>query len=654
MAYINTIVNYYDTSVANSYASTISGQISRIEDAHEAIRSKAIELGLSIPKGAKLTHNLNGTTDLLLSDSHHILDTAAAINNIPINTHGDQIIDAGEQYEVPVGYNAKKYIIKSSGLTGQTPGTATSFDILVGRTAWVDGQQITGTLPDKTGDQSVSSFSYYTNDGRNYLYFSVPGTGKYEDGKKLKSSIPYHSGSTVEIPVTVDTTSTGETILSTSQKNFPAGYYNSDINIKAVYKAGENNKVINIDNAVGELAAQSGKLTITSGYDYFASNATYSIKGGSIAAVTRNASPDTGIITFGGGTVNTAGWISSNVSLPATYTPPTATFNTDATTGKLTVSVAGWITKGTELGGLSAGSATMTGPTRNTGSAAITVGSVSIAKNNYYIKLNKTAGYITSGTEGIDLGNTTLAYNTLTSAGSNAKSVENKYFSITALKGYNDSNLVQNLTVANATYTKNSTSGVITVSKGGWIDAGSYGGLGQGSVTLSNVLTQGSSTSTINGVSIPAGKHYVKVDVTAGYVTGNEDTALNLGKVIVNDGTSSGTKTNDITSKKWSVNISQGYNASEISKVFEVKSGSVNKSVTISGDNYDCTLNVTEGWVDSETIKLNIDAKDQSYTLQDTDLSDTDHTLQINAAAGTLMKSLTIDNTIIYTRLSQI
>jgi hypothetical protein len=58
--------------------------------------------------------------------------------------------------------------------------------------------------------------------------------------------------------------------------------------------------------------------------------------------------------------------------------------------------------------------------------------------------------------------------------------------------------------------------------------------------------------------------------------------------------------------------------------------------------------------VNSETIKLNIDAKDQSYTLQDTDLSDTDHTLQINAATGTLMKSLTINNTIIYTRLSQI
>lgn len=653
MAYNNTIINYYNTVIANSYESNISGQITRIEDAHKAIRSKAIELGLSIPAKAKLTSNLNGTTDLLLSDVHHILDTAAAINNIPINEHVDKTIDAGEQYVVPVGYNAKTYTIKSSGLSGQTPGTATSFDILVGKTAWVDGQQITGTLPDKSGDQSISSFNYYTEGGKNYLYFSVPGTGKYVDGAKLKSSILYNSGSTVEIPVTVNTTSTGETILDVSQKSFPAGYYSSDINIKAVYKAGETNKVINIDNAVGQLTAQSGKLSITSGYDYFASDATYSIKEGSITDVKRNVNSDTGSITFEGGVV-TEGWISNNVVLPTTYTPPTATFDINTTTGKLTVSAAGWITKGTELGGLSAGSAIMTGPVRNTGSAAITVGSVSIAKNNYYIQLNKTAGYITSGTEGIDLGNTTLAYNTLTSAGSNAKSVENKYFSITALKGYNDSNLVQNLTIANATYTKNSTSGVITVSKGGWIDAGSYGGLNQGSVTLSNVQTQGGSASTINGVSIPAGKHYVKVDVTAGYVTGNESTALNLGKVIVNDGTSSGTKTNDITSKKWNVNISQGYNASEINKVFEVKSGSINNSVTISGDDYNCTLNVTEGWVDTQTVELNINAKDQSYVLQPDDLNDEDHVLQINAAEGTLMKSLTIDNTIIYNRLSQI
>jgi hypothetical protein len=58
--------------------------------------------------------------------------------------------------------------------------------------------------------------------------------------------------------------------------------------------------------------------------------------------------------------------------------------------------------------------------------------------------------------------------------------------------------------------------------------------------------------------------------------------------------------------------------------------------------------------VDTQTVELNINAKDQSYVLQPDDLKDEDHVLQINAAEGTLMKSLTIDNTIIYNRLSQI
>jgi hypothetical protein len=58
--------------------------------------------------------------------------------------------------------------------------------------------------------------------------------------------------------------------------------------------------------------------------------------------------------------------------------------------------------------------------------------------------------------------------------------------------------------------------------------------------------------------------------------------------------------------------------------------------------------------VDTQTVELNINAKDQSYVLQPDDLNDEDHVLQINAAEGTLMKSLTIDNTIIYNRLSQI
>lgn len=529
MAYSSS-TNYYNTTISNSYASNISGQITRIKDAHKAIRSKAIEMGLKIPAAAKLTTNASGTSELTLDETHHILDTAAAINNLPVNTHTNQTIGAGSSYTVPVGYNKTAYTVTASKLDGQTSGTALAADILVGKTAWVNGSQITGSMKDKTGDQTASGFSYYTSDNVNYLYLTIPETGKYEAGKQLKSNIIYNTIQDLEIPVTITTASTGETIVEASKKVFSAGYY-SGINIKAVYKTGasETNKIINIDNAVGQLTAQSGNLTISSGYDYFASNASYTIREGVISAVTASVNTDTGVITYGGGSVTTSGWVSSAITKPTTYTPPTAVFNKNATTGKVSVSTAGWVTAGTEVGGLNSGS-----------------------------------------------------------------------------------------------------------------------------VTLSGVTASGSSATTVNNVSIGANSYYVKVDVGAGYVTSSHSTALDLGAATITSASSTGTPTTTITSQKWQVNVAKGYNPSTATRVFQVQAGTISNSVSIDS-NYIGTLKVNKsGWINSQTITLNIPAKDQTYTISNTDLVETDHTFQVAAASGTLMKSLSIDMTNIYTRLAAI
>lgn len=483
MAYSNTQVNYYDDTniIKSSYAATISGQLSRIEDAHTAIKKKAIELGLKIPAGKRLTTNASGTSDLALADSHNILDTAAAINNIPINTDTARTLNAGGSYTVPVGFNAVAYKVTAKTLSDQIicdPAAGTA-DVLSGKKFSTNGTVQTGTMADKSGDQTASGKGSYTSNSTNYLYLTIPATGKYTSGSKLKSDIVYRSQAAVEIPVTITVNATGETIATGSSKTFPAGYYSGSFSIKAVYDStSTTNKVINIDTEVGELSYNpSGvnRLKITDGYDYFAPDAVYTIKTGSISAVTRSVDTSTGVVRFSGGTT-TAGWISSNVSLPATYTPTDAVFSTDATTGKVTVTTAGWVKTDKDITGLQAGSATMSGPKQN-------------SDGDYYMELVKTAGYITKGTSTTVLGTTALSAAPLTSAGSNATTINSKYFKVTASAGYNAGTLTKNLTVQNADYSTSSSTGKITVTTAGWIAANTV--LGWGNATAQSYTMDG-------------------------------------------------------------------------------------------------------------------------------------------------------------------
>lgn len=530
MAY-NTVTNYYDSNIADSYGANISAQIKRIEDAHKVIRSKAIEMGLKIPQGAKLTSNASGTTELLLTDSHHILDTAAAINNIPINTHQSRTLTAGTSYTVPVGYNGIAYTITASNLSGQTSGTATAADILATKTAWVNGTKVTGTMSNLSGNQKATEIGSYTNNSINYLQIAVPATGKYTKGSFLQSDIRYITPADVEIPITISTTANGETLVDASKKTFAAGYYPGSFNVHAVYETGTTNKVINISNTIGTtLSAKTGYLTIPTGFDYLAPNASYTIKDGSITAVTRSVNSETGVVTFGGG-VTTAGWISSNVTKPATYTPTSAVYEINPNTGVATVTTAGWVTKDSTVGGLKPGSATLSDPT--IASSATTIGGTSIAANEYYVKLDTTAGYIGAGSKAINIGR--------------AKT---------------------------STATSSATSGGTT-----------------------------------------------------------------------------------ITTKRWKVATTKGYNPSAVTTELVVQDGTVNPSVTIDSS-YNCSMKITKsGWVDAKTISLSINAADQAYVLGSDDLSISNKTtpeITVEAASGSLMKSLTIDTSYLYNRLASI
>ena len=60
----------------------------------------------------------------------------------------NQTLKAGESYTIPEGYHDGKGVISSDSLANQTPGTATADNISNGMTAWVNGNLITGNGKD--------------------------------------------------------------------------------------------------------------------------------------------------------------------------------------------------------------------------------------------------------------------------------------------------------------------------------------------------------------------------------------------------------------------------------------------------------------------------------------------------------------------------
>lgn len=62
-------------------------------------------------------------------------------------------ISSGESITVPYGYNPSDYVINSKKLLEETPATAVSKDVLDSKTCWVNGVEIIGTMPNNNAQK---------------------------------------------------------------------------------------------------------------------------------------------------------------------------------------------------------------------------------------------------------------------------------------------------------------------------------------------------------------------------------------------------------------------------------------------------------------------------------------------------------------------
>ena len=66
-------------------------------------------------------------------------------------------LNAGDSYTIPAGYHNGSGKVTANSLASQTDGTAVASDILSGKTAYVDGAKVTGTIVSKTESDLTAS-----------------------------------------------------------------------------------------------------------------------------------------------------------------------------------------------------------------------------------------------------------------------------------------------------------------------------------------------------------------------------------------------------------------------------------------------------------------------------------------------------------------
>lgn len=128
------------TLVAN--AITAKG-IDTAADAAFATMAENIEEIVTLENG---TEDATATAEQILLDMKAYVKGLPVIGTMPNNGAVSGALNCGGSYKIPKGYHDGNGVITANSLASQTVGTATAAQILSGKTAWANGEKITGTI----------------------------------------------------------------------------------------------------------------------------------------------------------------------------------------------------------------------------------------------------------------------------------------------------------------------------------------------------------------------------------------------------------------------------------------------------------------------------------------------------------------------------
>ena len=128
---------------------------------------------VTVPSIASLTPG-TATADKIVNSKTAWVNGAKIVGTMTENTPISKELSPGENYYIPAGYHTGAGNVWTKNLTEATAGTATADQILISQTAWVNGVKLTGTMPNNTastidlvsGDKYIIPEGYHTGSGK--------------------------------------------------------------------------------------------------------------------------------------------------------------------------------------------------------------------------------------------------------------------------------------------------------------------------------------------------------------------------------------------------------------------------------------------------------------------------------------------------------
>ncbi len=118
-------------------------------------------------------------------------DDEIGVGTMPNNDSFSSTLNCGQSILIPKGYHTGSGKITANSLASQTPGNATAASMLNGRTGWVNGKKITGTIPSqgaatfspsKGTTKTIITSGKYTSGDIKLAGFNMPDPSKLAKG----------------------------------------------------------------------------------------------------------------------------------------------------------------------------------------------------------------------------------------------------------------------------------------------------------------------------------------------------------------------------------------------------------------------------------------------------------------------------------------